>query len=114
MAEPLPMDDEVATREVVPQLWQPSQSRDRQGGGLALIQRAIVRHRLEEAAMLAELLARVLADVTAIAGAENGVATATRARLTDANTLASMLDEHRRDFVRPQGVDVQIVRGGDQ
>ncbi|GMV07398.1 MAG: hypothetical protein AMXMBFR53_36730 [Gemmatimonadota bacterium] len=116
-AEPLKaeaMDDELATREVVPEVWRPSQSKERySGGGLSLIQRTIVRHRLEEAAMAAELVARLVSDIPAVAGAENGVGSAARARLVDANTLAATLDEHRRDFVRPSGVDVKVVRGGE-
>ncbi len=105
---PVPMDDEMATRPVVPEVWVPSQAKDRPDGGLALIQRTIIRHRLEEAAMAAEFQARVLEDIHAIAGAENGIGAAARARIQDASTQADKLEEHIRDL----GVDVRLVKDG--
>ena len=61
MADParaaVPMDDEVATRPAVPEVWTPAQAKDIAGGGLALIQKTMIRHRLEEAAIHDERVA---------------------------------------------------------
>ena len=106
MAEP--MDDEIATRDAVPEVWTPAQAKDLSGGGLALIQKAMIRHRLEEAAMLAAFQVRVLSDVQAVAGAENAIGTAARARIQDATTQAETLEK----LARGSGAEGRVLKDG--
>lgn len=111
---PLAMDDEMATREQVPQVWRSAQSKIRQGGGsLGTLQRTIVRHRFEEAIAAVDFAARLLGDVASVAGAENGIVAATEARMAEATTLVQTMEKNIRDLLRlPKGLEVQVVHGG--
>lgn len=109
------MDDDLATRETVPTVWRPSQAKDRGSAGIGQIQKTIIRHRFEEYGMLVELAARVMGDVSTIAGGDNGMAAAADARIQDAANLTQTVNKNLQDLFRPKGVEVQVVKqpGGD-
>lgn len=108
------MDDEMATRKTVPNISRRAPAKERGTGRVALIQRTIIRHRFEEAAMLAELTARVLDDVAAIAGAENGTATTAETRSREAAQLAQTISNSADQLGRTKGVEVQVVKGAPE
>jgi hypothetical protein len=65
------------------------------------IEEALIRHRLEEAAMLTDMAAKVLNAITTLAGPKNGLASAVEQRQSDAMTLAQTIRRNARDYLKP-------------
>lgn len=78
---------------------------------LSKITEEVVRHRFSEAAMLVRAAERVMSEVRVVAGSANGVASAAEARVGDARTLVSQIDEHIKTFYpRPkvEGIEQRV------
>jgi hypothetical protein len=72
------------------------------------IEEAIIRHRMDEAAMLAEMTAKVLRAINSIAGPGNGLGHAVDQRANDAMTLGQTIRRNAAEYLRPD-VDVKQV-----
>ena len=70
------------------------------------IEEAIIRHRMDEAAMLSEMTAKVLRAINIIAGPGNGLGHAVEQRANDAMTLGQTIRRNAAEYLRPQ-VDVK-------